>query len=492
VIAVNPDRTVPQKIRTRFALLGAGPTGLGAAWRLSQLPNGGRSEPNVDANSDADEHSGNLLFLIIDESQFPGGRAASVTTPEGFTFDYGGHVLFPHAEYGEFIALLTSVIPEWHSSTPVRGVWIENRFILTPVQRNIHRLPLPDMAACLWGLCRRKPNNGNGVELNLREYLESQFGEALTRLVMAPLNQKMWAHPPETLGSHWSSHRSGSSEKNIPGVRVGRVLCNWLLNRDEPGWTADTTVRYPRIGGCGAIWSRVFASIPENFRCLNSRVRAIDAARKLLCLADGSCVQYERLITSIPLDMLLRLLCDQPALRARACEFRAAKVQLFGFGLQGATPRVLEGVHAISVPAPEIPFWRINIPSNFSPGNVPDPSHTWSILCESSIAPGSDIHYEHNQVEAALRQMGLIPDETKIISVFSAAIKHGYPVPFAGRDQLLNEVQAELEHLDIFSRGRFGGWRYEVSNQDHSFMQGVEVIDRLLEGNPEHTYRKTW
>jgi hypothetical protein len=144
------------------------------------------------------------------------------------------------------------------------------------------------------------------------------------------------------------------------------------------------------------------------------------------------------------------------------------------------------------VPAPEIPFWRINIPSNFSPGNVPDPPRTWSILCESSIAPGSDIHYERDQVEAALRQMGLIPDETEIVSVFSAAIEHGYPVPFAGRDQLLNEVQAELEQLDIFSRGRFGGWRYEVSNQDHSFMQGVEVIDRLLEGKPEHTYRKTW
>ncbi len=199
--------------------------------------------PSAFNNSDRDATE--RPFVLIDESLIPGGRAASFTTPEGFTFDYGGHVLFPHAEYAEFISLLDQVIPAWHLSTPIRGVWLGNRLIPTPVQRNIHRLPLPALVECLWGLLRRSPTATNGSEPSLQQYLDEQFGEPLTRRVMGPLNRKMWAHHPQHLGSSWSSHRSGSKERNIPEVSVRGVLRNFVFNRDEPGWAHSALVRYP-------------------------------------------------------------------------------------------------------------------------------------------------------------------------------------------------------------------------------------------------------
>jgi hypothetical protein len=42
----------------------------------------------------------------------------------------------------------------------------------------------------------------------------------------------------------------------------------------------------------------------------------------------------------------------------------------------------------------------------------------------------------------------------------------------------------------VYSRGRFGAWKYEVSNQDHSLMQGVECVNHLLRGEEELTVRK--
>src|SRR5580658_9221705 len=196
---MNSGTSGPVEIQVEVAILGAGPTGIGAAWRLSQRPSSGENVP-ADAN-------GVLPFLLLDESLVPGGRAASFTTPEGFTFDFGGHVLFPHMEYVEFAELLEQVVPRWHESVPVRGVLIANRFIPTPVQRNIHRLPVTTMAVCLWGLWRRrKPETV--IEPNLHEHLCALFGEPLTRHVMGPLNRKMWAHAPDTMASSWSTHRS--------------------------------------------------------------------------------------------------------------------------------------------------------------------------------------------------------------------------------------------------------------------------------------------
>ena len=92
-----------------------------------------------------------------------------------------------------------------------------------------------------------------------------------------------------------------------------------------------------------------------------------------------------------------------------------------------------------------------------------------------------------SSVIAGLQRAKLLSERDHILSKWSYRAAHGYPTPFLGRNVVLEQLRGELEPLGIYSRGRFGGWKYEVSNQDHTFMQGVEWAQRMCQGTPEQT-----
>jgi len=74
----------------------------------------------------------------------------------------------------------------------------------------------------------------------------------------------------------------------------------------------------------------------------------------------------------------------------------------------------------------------------------------------------------------------------EIVSVYHRKFDHDYPTPSLTRDgQLKTLLPALKEQYGILSRGRFGSYKYEVANQDHSFMIGVEAIDHVLFGGLE-------
>lgn len=67
----------------------------------------------------------------------------------------------------------------------------------------------------------------------------------------------------------------------------------------------------------------------------------------------------------------------------------------------------------------------------------------------------------------------------------------GYPVPTLGRDDLIHHADTFLRQFGIYSRGRFGGWRYESCNQDYSYLQGAQAVENALSAAAEDVFWHT-
>lgn len=445
----------------RIVVLGAGPTGLGAAWRLA-------------------EH-GHHDWLLVDAAQRAGGLSMSVVDDAGFTWDLGGHVLFSHYRY--FDQLMESALGDaWFEHEREAWVWMRERWVPYPFQNNIWRLPDDDLVRCLEGLVEVHRAAAAAPPANFAEWLQRSFGRGLCDVFMLPYNFKVWAYEPRTMGTTWMGER-------VATVDLARVLRNLVLRRDDVSWGPNAKFRFPQRGGTGAIWQSIADQLPAERVSLGRTVVSLDTARRRLHFGDGSTEPYDALISSMPLANTLRMAGDLPALHPFADRFVHSSSHIVGVGFEGSPPEALRTKCWMYFPEGDTPFYRVTVFSNYSENNVARPGEQWSLMAEVSESPAKPVDAARivGDVVAGFRRVGFIDDGTRIVTRWHRRLPYGYPTPWLGRDEVLGEVQPVLEARGILSRGRFGAWKYEVSNQDHSAMQGVEAVDRLLLGTPEST-----
>jgi len=452
----------------RILIIGAGPTGISAAWRLS-------------------EHR-HRNWRLVEAANSAGGLASSVVDDAGFTWDLGGHVLFSHYKY--FDQLMQEALgTSWVEHEREAWVWMRERWIPYPLQNNIWRLPPNELVACLEGLVEIQKNGATANNKHsaastrtFADWLQRAFGRGLCDVFMYPYNNKVWAYPPDRLGVGWMGER-------VATVDLARVLRNLVHQRDEVSWGPNATFRFPLHGGTGAIWRSLSQRLPAGRLLFDTKVTAVDSRAKRAHFADGSSEQYDYLISSIPLDQLLGALTDAPELTSLADRFVYSASHIVGVGFDGQPPSDLRTKCWMYFPEPDVPFYRATVFSNYSPNNVARPHEQWSLMAEvseSSLKP-VDAARVLDDVVQGFKRVGFIDDRTPIVTRWHRRLPRGYPTPWLERDDVLGEVVPQLEERSILSRGRFGAWRYEVSNQDHSSMQGVEAVDRILLGTPEST-----
>lgn len=453
----------------RTLIVGAGPTGLGAAYRLRQL-----------AHPD---------FLLCEASDAIGGLARSYTDEQGFTWDVGGHVLFSH--YAEYDRIFEELMRgEYTRNQRESWVRIAGTWVPYPFQNNLRYLPEPLARECLAGLIRAQTTSaGAAGATNFGEFIDNVFGEGIARLFMRPYNFKVWAYEPEKMNKQWIGERVAV----LDWQRAQRNLAEGL---DDFGWGPNNTFKYP-LGGTGDFYNRFLPIVKDQLR-LNTRLVSVNAAARTATFEHAgvrTTEPFDTLLSTVPLD---KLVCDvfedaPEDLRAAAARLMHSGGYMVGVGIRRPCPSTKCWMY---FPESDSPFYRVTYLSNYSPRMTPDPERHYSLLCETSFSPDKpeDEATILERTLAGLESSGLLePGEREdIVSTWVMKVNYSYPTPSVERDEILARLIPWLEARGIYSRGRFGLWKYEVANTDHSVMQGIELVDRLALGKPEQTVGITY
>ncbi len=490
-IYAHADRNVlsPEKHRLRIVIIGAGATGLGAAYRLF-------------------EHlrSRNILveIVIIEKEQKAGGLASSYRDARGFLWDNGGHVVFSH--YAYFDRLMTKAVKDWNVYTRASFVFMKSfsgkrKFIPYPVQNYIHIVDRKEQNISLEGSREIQTYPIVQQPQNFSNWLLKNFGEGLSEVFMRKYNHTIRTINPKEMISDWV-------REAVPNIDIINEKWNHdhksFQEAKDSNWGPNSMCSFPLVGGTGQIWENVAKCVPQEWFRYNQTVTSIDSGNKYINILrtndETYSLKFDYLISTAPLDDMLSMVKDSDSKLSRmqslSQEFVYSCIHVVGIGLKGQPPPHLVDKSWIYFPDSDSPFYRVTVFSNYADDNVPSPRVVWSLMCET--AEPKEVVNPNNwkkdfliqRTIDALKKYEFI-DSAQVLSTYHRRLKHGYPVPFVKRDHYLSIIQPWLESKSIFSRGQFGGWRYEVSNQDHSLMQGVEIADFILFGTPEETYPNT-
>lgn len=184
---------------------------------------------------------------------------------------------------------------------------------------------------------------------------------------------------------------------------------------------------------------------------------------------------------------------------------------IIGLGLRGDNPH--DTKCWLYYPEDDCPFYRCTVFSHYARGNTPavdkllptlrhgdksievtDTSAKsgpyWSLMFEVSeskeFKPVNLETIVEETIQGAINTK-MIKSSDEVVSIYYRRLEHGYPTPSLERDGVLDEALPWLKKQGIWSRGRFGSYKYEVANQDHSCMIGVEAVDNILFGTKEFT-----
>jgi protoporphyrinogen oxidase len=431
--------TKPSK--PKVVVLGAGVTGLAAG-----LASGA---PVYEAQ---DEPGG----ICSSYHLTPGGLRTLPSDPEAYRFEVGGG----HWIYGGDAAVLRFIgqLAPVKSYQRRSSVFFsrQNLYVPYPLQNHLGHLDKGIAAKALSEMCT---SPGRANPSTMADWLEANFGAALCEFFFAPFHELYTAG----LWRKIAPQDAYKSPVDLPTVIQGAFEKTPLA-----GYNA--TFIYPSDGLDALV--RAMSATTNLFR--HKPVVAIDTERHEVAFADGSCLKYDSLISTLPLNAMMKLtglgVDEEPA--------PYTSVLVLNIGARRGAECPTD--HWLYLPDSGAGFHRVgfysNVDASFLPASSRGPNDRVGIYVERAYRGGEKPTDEAIQTYSAavvgeLQEWGFICEPDVVDPTW---IETAYTWTLPGCRWHRSALK-RLEDHDIVMVGRYGRWA----------CQGVadSVRDGLLVGS---------
>jgi len=395
-------------------------------------------------------HVGHDRCLIYEAKPHYGGHIFSFAR-EGFTWDDGPHVLFTDNEYVNQL-LGDGVDGEYEERAPevinyYKGHWIDH-----PGQSNLYQIPEPLRTQCLESFLEARSQELTRPA-TYEEWLDQAFGKVFARTFPAAYTRKYWATEPANLGTDWIGERIYyPSIDDVKGGYKGPLgKSTYWVKR----------FRYPSRGGFLSFVRKIAAGARIEY---GKNLKSIHFGKRRMQFADGSGAEYETLVSTLPLPVLIRCSEDAPEpVREAAEQLKTTRFWLFD--ITARHPSKLKHQWAYVYDEDKVTT-RISITENFSHHNSPPGQTGMSIeVCGSDYRElPRDEDGLVQKVQDELVAMGLLEGADAVTSTHSRYVPYGQVIYDHNRKGALQIVNAFLDRFGVVRVGRYAEWRYAMTH----------------------------
>lgn len=400
-----------------------------------------------------------LDFLILEKEDRLGGLCRSFKMG-GLYYDIGAHALHKKAVESSNGLSRFIDINKLYCQKRNAKVFIFKKLIPHPFQLHLFYAPWKIKLKCFISyLIRQKMDSDN-----LFDWLQAKFGKQVCKYFLFPYNEKAWKTDLKNISTNWVSRVSSGSLKFLKGLFI----------RGDQNYNSNEHVCYPNASGFENLFLDSIEKLRNNF-LTNSEVAKIDLENKIVTVNNGHAYQYKNLISTLPVDLLIKELItdkDEEVIKL-VNQLEKVSTCLVTF----LTVKYSSTLQRIYVPDKKYLAQRIIINSNSSQylkkGNESIFSLEISYKNKMDL-PERDIIV--NNCKGLLRDLNVIKNDQDIKDYRMDFFEYMYPTQTINMENIISEVKRYLEDYNCYTIGRFGSWNY--ANIDGILNEVTELINQ--------------